>query len=68
MVCASRQWAGVDSVWEQRKLEARKVIDGKRAAESPAASARGVRRFLAVNAPWKIRGVSIMDSQSTQKE
>jgi len=32
--------AGVDSAWEQEKLEARKMLDAKRAAESPASSAR----------------------------
>ena len=32
--------AGVDSAWEHRKLEARKMLDAKRAAESPASSAR----------------------------
>ena len=36
--------AGVDSVWEQRKLEARKMLE--KAAESPASSARFVGRFL----------------------
>jgi len=33
-------WAGVDSVWEQKKLEARKILEN--AAESPASSARFV--------------------------
>ena len=37
MVCASRQWAGVDAAWEQKKLEARKMLE--KAAESPASSA-----------------------------
>ena len=32
--------AGVDSVREQYKLEARKMLDAKGAAESPATSAR----------------------------
>jgi hypothetical protein len=36
--------AGVDSVWEQRKLEARKMLEN--GAESPASRARGVRRLL----------------------
>ena len=31
--------AGVDSAWEQRKLEVRKMLDAKSAAESPASSA-----------------------------
>ena len=41
-------WAGVDSAWEQEKLEARKMLEN--AAESPASSARFVRRvFLKKN-------------------
>jgi len=36
--------AGVDSVWEQEKLEARKML-AEGAAESPASSARFVGRF-----------------------
>jgi len=35
---------GVDSAWEQRKLEVRKLLEN--AAESPASSARGVGQFL----------------------
>ena len=35
--------AGVDNVWEQYKPEARKLLVN--AAESPASSARFVRRF-----------------------
>ena len=31
--------AGVDSAWEQEKPEARKLLDAKRAAESPASGA-----------------------------
>jgi hypothetical protein len=34
-------WAGVDSVWEQKKLEARKMLEN--GAESPASGARCVR-------------------------
>jgi hypothetical protein len=34
----------VDSVWEQKKLEARKMLEN--AAESPASSARCVGRSL----------------------
>jgi len=37
----TRVWAGVDSAWEQEKLEARKML-AVGAAESPASSARGV--------------------------
>jgi hypothetical protein len=46
-------WAGVDNAWEQEKLEARKMPEN--GAESPASSARCVRRthqtptFLAEN-------------------
>jgi len=36
--------AGVDSTWEQRKLEARKMLEN--AAESPASSARCVGQIL----------------------
>jgi hypothetical protein len=31
-VCVTRRWAGVDSVWEQEKPEARKMLDAKHAA------------------------------------
>jgi len=41
-VCVTRKWAGVDSAWEQRKLEARKMLEN--AAESPASSACFVGR------------------------
>jgi len=30
-------WAGVDSAWEQEKLEDRKILDAKRAARRKAA-------------------------------
>jgi hypothetical protein len=44
-VCSSDLWAGRDSLWEQKKLEARKML--KNAAESPASSARFIsRRFV----------------------
>jgi hypothetical protein len=39
-VCVTGAGAGVDSVWEQEKLEARKMLEN--AAESPASSARFV--------------------------
>jgi hypothetical protein len=39
-------WAGVDSAWEQEKLVARKMIDAKRAADSPSSAARFVGRFF----------------------
>ncbi len=41
-VCVSGGGAGVDSAWEQEKLEARKMLVNR--AESPASSARFVRR------------------------
>jgi len=37
--------AGVASAWEQKKPEARKLLDAKRAAESPASYARNVGQF-----------------------
>jgi hypothetical protein len=42
-VCVTGAGAGVDSAWEQEKLEARKMLEN--AAESPASSARCVGRF-----------------------
>ena len=42
--CVTCVWAGVDSVWEQKKLEARKMLEN--AAESHTSGARFVgRRF-----------------------
>jgi len=41
-VCVTGAGAGVDSAWEQEKLEARKMLEN--AAESPASSARFVGR------------------------
>ena len=41
-VCVTGAGVGVDSVWEQRKLEAREMRVN--CAESPASSARGVGR------------------------
>jgi len=43
-VCVTCVWAGVDSAWEQEKLEARKMLEN--AAESPPSAARFVRHFL----------------------
>jgi hypothetical protein len=43
-VCVTGAGAGVDSAWEQRKLEAREMLEN--AADSPASSARFVRRGL----------------------
>jgi hypothetical protein len=39
-VCVTRKWAGVDSLWEQKKLEARKMLEN--AAESHTSGARFV--------------------------
>ena len=39
-VCVTCVWAGVDSVWEQEKLEARKMLEN--AAESHTSGARFV--------------------------
>ncbi len=43
-VCVTCVWAGVDSAWEQKKLEARKMLEN--AAESHTSGARFVRRVL----------------------
>jgi len=44
-------WAGVDSVWEQEKLEARKMLENS--AESHTSGARFVgRRLIAHNKNW----------------
>jgi hypothetical protein len=43
-VCVTCVWAGVDSVWEQEKLEARKMLEN--AAESHTSGARCVGLFL----------------------
>jgi len=42
-VCVTRKWAGVDSLWEQEKLEARKMLEN--AAESHTSGARFVSRL-----------------------
>jgi hypothetical protein len=39
-VCVTCVWAGVDSAWEQEKLEARKILEN--AAESHTSGARFV--------------------------
>jgi hypothetical protein len=39
-VCVTGAGAGVDKIWEQKKIEARKLFEN--AAESPASSARCV--------------------------
>ena len=43
-VCVTCVWAGVDSVWEQEKLEARKMLEN--AAESHTSGARFVGTLL----------------------
>jgi hypothetical protein len=51
-VCVTCVWAGVDSVWEQEKLEARKMLEN--AAESHTSGARFVgRRLIAQNKKLK---------------
>ena len=42
-VCVTCVWAGVDSAWEQEKLEARKMLEN--AAESHTSGARFVGRI-----------------------
>ena len=44
-VCVTGAGAGVDNVWEQEKLEARKTLVNR--TESPASSARGVGQIVA---------------------
>ena len=44
-VCVTRKWAGVDSVWEQEKPEARKMLEN--AAESHLSGARFVGQCFA---------------------
>jgi hypothetical protein len=41
--CVTCVWAGVDSVWEQEKLEARKMLEN--AADSHTSGARFVGQF-----------------------
>jgi len=43
-VCVTCVWAGVDSAWEQEKLEARKMLEN--AAESHTSGARFVGQFF----------------------
>jgi LSD1 subclass zinc finger protein len=45
-VCVTRKWAGVDSVWEQEKLEARKMLENR--AESHLSGARFVSCALCI--------------------
>ncbi len=40
-VCVTGRWAGLDSAWEQYKLEARNMLEN--GDESHLSSARGVR-------------------------
>jgi hypothetical protein len=44
-VCVTRVWAGVDKDWEQKKLEARKMLLNR--ADSHTSGARFVGRILA---------------------
>jgi len=43
-VCVTCVWAGVDKVWEQEKLEARKMLVNR--ADSHTSGARFVGQFL----------------------
>jgi len=43
-VCVTRKWAGVDSVWKQKKLEARKMLEKR--VDSHLSGARFVGQFL----------------------
>jgi hypothetical protein len=47
-VCVTCVWAGVDNVWEQEKLEARKILEN--AAESHTSGAR----FVGTLFVWKV--------------
>ena len=49
-VCVTCVWAGVDSVREQEKLEARKMLEN--AAESHTSGARFVRQVLEHERPF----------------
>ena len=49
-VCVTGIGAGVDNVWEQKKLEARKMLEN--AAESPASSARFVGLLFILQAAF----------------
>ncbi|WKZ48631.1 MAG: hypothetical protein QY306_04570 [Anaerolineales bacterium] len=44
MVCVTRKWAGVDSAWEQEKLEARKMPEN--AARPKGSPTRQVHALL----------------------
>jgi hypothetical protein len=53
-VCVTRKWAGVDSAWEQEKLEARKMLVNR--AESHTSGARFVGQPACLPERWiKIR-------------
>ena len=49
-VCVTGAGVGVDSAWEQKKLEARKLLENR--AESPASSARFVGQPLCLPKRW----------------
>jgi hypothetical protein len=49
-VCVTCVWAGVDSAWEQEKLEARKMLEN--AAESHTSGARFVGTLLTLRLAW----------------
>jgi hypothetical protein len=58
MVCVSRKWAGVDSVWEQKKLEARKMLVN--AAESHTSDARFVGTLLTFEDSLPLKDFAIL--------
>ena len=51
-VCVTCVWAGVDSAWEQEKLEARKILEN--AAESHTSGARFVSTLLTLRLTYYI--------------
>jgi hypothetical protein len=51
-------WAGVDSVWEQEKLKARKMLEN--AAESHTSGARFVVPLFGWKTPDKIKELQIV--------
>ena len=53
-VCVTGRWAGVDSAWEQRKLEARKMLEnGGESHQSGAPHQDGGRSFFPKETPQR---------------
>jgi hypothetical protein len=63
-VCVTGAGVGVDSAWEQRKLEARKMLEN--AAESPASSARFVGTLLTCQTHCLKKILPLMSRQARQ--